>query len=127
MIRRPPRSTLFPYTTLFRSNFELSYQFSHLIIVSDYSADSALFLFAYSIRFSASPFILVCQSSFLAFSSELHCRQSMTHNICIYELDETHPRTIHRLILSLLFVFCIVELRQANYHFKVSAFFRAGT
>src|SRR2546421_9396648 len=23
MIRRPPRSTLFPYTTLFRSNFEL--------------------------------------------------------------------------------------------------------
>src|SRR5256885_9889557 len=25
MIRRPPRSTLFPYTTLFRSNEELSY------------------------------------------------------------------------------------------------------
>src|SRR2546422_6186242 len=24
MIRRPPRSTLFPYTTLFRSNFDLS-------------------------------------------------------------------------------------------------------
>src|SRR5262245_63667842 len=24
MIRRPPRSTLFPYTTLFRSNFGLS-------------------------------------------------------------------------------------------------------
>src|SRR5260370_20091964 len=23
MIRRPPRSTLFPYTTLFRSNFDL--------------------------------------------------------------------------------------------------------
>src|SRR2546427_11598174 len=26
MIRRPPRSTLFPYTTLFRSCFELSVQ-----------------------------------------------------------------------------------------------------
>src|SRR5258708_25522937 len=32
MIRRPPRSTLFPYTTLFRSNQELesfSYSISH--------------------------------------------------------------------------------------------------
>src|SRR2546428_7284196 len=26
MIRRPPRSTLFPYTTLFRSGFELGVQ-----------------------------------------------------------------------------------------------------
>src|SRR2546428_10361420 len=26
MIRRPPRSTLFPYTTLFRSDFRLPYQ-----------------------------------------------------------------------------------------------------
>src|SRR2546428_5643853 len=25
MIRRPPRSTLFPYTTLFRSNFDVSH------------------------------------------------------------------------------------------------------
>src|SRR3712207_8790201 len=25
MIRRPPRSTLFPYTTLFRSSFQISY------------------------------------------------------------------------------------------------------
>src|SRR2546429_9975366 len=28
MIRRPPRSTLFPYTTLFRSNEVLEYRFS---------------------------------------------------------------------------------------------------
>src|SRR2546426_12071495 len=27
MIRRPPRSTLFPYTTLFRSDLYVSYQF----------------------------------------------------------------------------------------------------
>src|SRR2546427_2211971 len=27
MIRRPPRSTLFPYTTLFRSDFHLSLRF----------------------------------------------------------------------------------------------------
>src|SRR2546422_3711294 len=30
MIRRPPRSTLFPYTTLFRSNFkQVNDQFGH--------------------------------------------------------------------------------------------------
>src|SRR2546422_7012215 len=35
MIRRPPRSTLFPYTTLFRSKLEraeLSFEPSHLLI-----------------------------------------------------------------------------------------------
>src|SRR5260221_10329770 len=32
MIRRPPRSTLFPYTTLFRSRIALSYLFASLII-----------------------------------------------------------------------------------------------
>src|SRR2546427_1195785 len=29
MIRRPPRSTLFPYTTLFRSRFGLSFRGAH--------------------------------------------------------------------------------------------------
>src|SRR3712207_7419598 len=29
MIRRPPRSTLFPYTTLFRSDLLRNYDFSH--------------------------------------------------------------------------------------------------
>src|SRR2546422_4405918 len=32
MIRRPPRSTLFPYTTLFRSVFELTDDFSQLVL-----------------------------------------------------------------------------------------------
>src|SRR3989442_9028053 len=30
MIRRPPRSTLFPYTTLFRSRFHPDYKLMHL-------------------------------------------------------------------------------------------------
>src|SRR2546430_11775527 len=34
MIRRPPRSTLFPYTTLFRSNVRVRYSFP----VADYQA-----------------------------------------------------------------------------------------
>src|SRR5258708_21095646 len=33
MIRRPPRSTLFPYTTLFRSLFQRSYGSSIVVVV----------------------------------------------------------------------------------------------
>src|SRR5260221_13457440 len=45
MIRRPPRSTLFPYTTLFRSYYQHSF---NLIaeklpkIISDFAADPAI-------------------------------------------------------------------------------------
>src|SRR2546430_4805632 len=43
MIRRPPRSTLFPYTTLFRSTFALS-QRCHTPLSC--CADSLTFIFA---------------------------------------------------------------------------------
>src|SRR5947209_11057044 len=33
MIRRPPRSTLFPYTTLFRSCFFVGHQFGDVIAI----------------------------------------------------------------------------------------------
>jgi len=39
MIRRPPRSTLFPYTTLFRSN-EYIYLMSKLIPQGEYDGNS---------------------------------------------------------------------------------------
>src|SRR5256885_7448114 len=35
MIRRPPRSTLFPYTTLFRSNFALAFDYPQDWTVAD--------------------------------------------------------------------------------------------
>src|SRR3712207_7260024 len=35
MIRRPPRSTLFPYTTLFRSVLRAAFPFNGLIIKAD--------------------------------------------------------------------------------------------
>src|SRR3712207_8845661 len=36
MIRRPPRSTLFPYTTLFRSNYGMTKsQFQHLTNITN--------------------------------------------------------------------------------------------
>src|SRR3712207_9394855 len=34
MIRRPPRSTLFPYTTLFRSNVETSSRVADLVLAA---------------------------------------------------------------------------------------------
>src|SRR5256885_10588170 len=33
MIRRPPRSTLFPYTTLFRSDYDSAWTFKNLKII----------------------------------------------------------------------------------------------
>src|SRR3712207_7735155 len=38
MIRRPPRSTLFPYTTLFRSRCPWLPSFNHLFCLSVYSS-----------------------------------------------------------------------------------------
>src|SRR2546426_11617922 len=40
MIRRPPRSTLFPYTTLFRSRV------THRVVIADRVADAGLRLLA---------------------------------------------------------------------------------
>src|SRR5690554_6984785 len=40
MIRRPPRSTLFPYTTLFRSGYELIDDEPVDDVVYEYSAES---------------------------------------------------------------------------------------
>src|SRR3712207_8348743 len=39
MIRRPPRSTLFPYTTLFRSTFRLGANIETLILEGDAAID----------------------------------------------------------------------------------------
>src|SRR2546422_8008978 len=40
MIRRPPRSTLFPYTTLFRSLAQLDEDFPHVGIEQDQPVDA---------------------------------------------------------------------------------------
>src|SRR5256885_12660744 len=41
MIRRPPRSTLFPYTTLFRSTFSFETQVEGIAIERNYLAGGA--------------------------------------------------------------------------------------
>src|SRR2546421_7106075 len=40
MIRRPPRSTLFPYTTLFRSNFETEPSIAVKVTATDTTGDA---------------------------------------------------------------------------------------
>src|SRR2546422_3115319 len=46
MIRRPPRSTLFPYTTLFRSLHDTPIQFPKVVAVQELDANfSSPFLF----------------------------------------------------------------------------------
>src|SRR5256885_3592254 len=47
MIRRPPRSTLFPYTTLFRSNFRTPYFYNYNLQVEKSLGNSAVFQIGY--------------------------------------------------------------------------------
>src|SRR5258705_2501983 len=44
MIRRPPRSTLFPYTTLFRSGFAVFFYLATLALVSNFVIDIGAFM-----------------------------------------------------------------------------------
>src|SRR5690348_18179835 len=48
MSRRPPRSTLFPYTTLFRSSFKVGLRQSLLASSARHTRTSTLSCFAYS-------------------------------------------------------------------------------
>src|SRR5258706_8353749 len=41
MIRRPPRSTLFPYTTLFRSGSEDKIHFNRRVVAASWSTEEA--------------------------------------------------------------------------------------
>src|SRR5258705_3711726 len=63
MIRRPPRSTLFPYTTLFRSTAALlvSARFLYAIVVERGAAGHAHPAFAHSLEGAAQAFLLWSQ------------------------------------------------------------------
>ena len=49
MIRRPPRSTLFPYTTLFRSNMEANAYSSGVILDSYFRDDQCILKFVFDL------------------------------------------------------------------------------
>src|SRR5690348_17797690 len=81
MIRRPPRSTLFPYTTLFRSYYEIGTP------NNTYSQDNA------------KTFGLLADEGFDEFRSEEHTSelQSPVHLVCrlLLEKKKYHPVDIH--------------------------------
>src|SRR2546426_4655235 len=83
MIRRPPRSTLFPYTTLFRSNFDGWYGLAQCnaedpVVMRD-PADSTRFVFRGS-----------WQTAALAYRSEEHTSelQSPCNLVCRLLLEK---------------------------------------
>src|SRR3989475_12035062 len=63
MIRRPPRSTLFPYTTLFRSAHELGEEKAWPVILLMSTYPYAVF---YSVAYTESLFLFLTVSAFYA-------------------------------------------------------------
>src|SRR5258708_24300500 len=80
MIRRPPRSTLFPYTTLFRSHTTLTLSFVTVVV------QSRLLTFDRSLEEAV-------ESRSEEHTSEL---QSPDHLVCRLLLEKKKERGIHR-------------------------------
>src|SRR3712207_7750383 len=90
MIRRPPRSTLFPYTTLFRSAKWRKF-FSFLLMAGSfwflaYSADFELFLLP------TVPLVIITALIMVAWRSEEHTSelQSRQYLVCRLLLEKKH-------------------------------------
>src|SRR2546430_9577607 len=97
MIRRPPRSTLFPYTTLFRSAMVCAYGVPRSM--------SALWCFF--------PVIGACSGFFALFRSEEHTSelQSQSNLVCrlLLEKKKKIKNNIHSILLADM-VQCVVQL-----------------
>src|SRR3712207_8857509 len=92
MIRRPPRSTLFPYTTLFRSLVapEVSGQLSGT--VASEAKPSSFNSFSPSRRLSCAPFGISPRSE--EHTSELQSRQYLVCRLLL-EKKKRHIRLLH--------------------------------
>src|SRR3712207_7323283 len=87
MIRRPPRSTLFPYTTLFRSNASTSWQLSDKANVHEDLING----------FAAIKMIDVSMSRSEEHTSELQSRQYL---VCRLLLEKKKNKLIRTLKLT---------------------------
>src|SRR2546422_7007732 len=96
MIRRPPRSTLFPYTTLFRSPVGLHGLFTMMALVRGVTHDSSLarsMAYPSASRVSRSTGVASLRSE--EHTSEL---QSRLHLVCRLLLEKKKNRRKHNLI-----------------------------
>src|SRR5258708_18512717 len=94
MIRRPPRSTLFPYTTLFRSLLKFQVNCEHLCFLNERRANIVIFLprnlppYPLSLPELVGARQLLCRKFF--FRSEEHTSelQSPDHLVCRLLLEK---------------------------------------
>src|SRR2546430_10034225 len=89
MIRRPPRSTLFPYTTLFRSRAHMHFVFLRLLMDLLKSFDHDAFEMAIDIRISPEKSILVLHPLEIRRSEEHTSElQSQSNLVCRLLLEK---------------------------------------
>src|SRR5256885_8044646 len=99
MIRRPPRSTLFPYTTLFRSSQQCWWRIGSRRSIHDVPTQCAAILNCQSARFACS---LAEHGKFRAQDrSEEHTSelQSPCNLVCRLLLEKKKPTCSHHLSL----------------------------
>src|SRR3712207_8051030 len=99
MIRRPPRSTLFPYTTLFRSEVEWSSPAGRMVRVRSTRLVSltqrAIAAIEYEVEVLDAPALLVVQSELVAnerseeHTSELQSRQYLVCRLLLEKKNTT--------------------------------------
>src|SRR5260370_20624654 len=97
MIRRPPRSTLFPYTTLFRSI--LAARQSSLAIGADDACAAILEGYRAGIGGDAEPFVLEKDHRSEEHTSELQSHLNLVCRLLLEKKKPTHtawslPRTV---------------------------------
>src|SRR3712207_8913408 len=100
MIRRPPRSTLCPYTTLFRSNGPGSYGF---VAISSSAAkdDERVQALLRILDYMLAPFFKIGRAP-----SELQSRQYL---VCRLLLEKKQPVSDHRSLLV-----CVLQLVRVH-------------
>src|SRR5688572_32049892 len=102
MIRRPPRSTLFPYTTLFRSEFFVAYR------VVPFLATGYVFWALYNV--SQTPLFLDKRTGRLFFVNLL----AVALNIVLNYVDRKSTRLNSSLSQISYAVFCLKKKKQTT-------------
>src|SRR2546422_6117491 len=95
MIRRPPRSTLFPYTTLFRSFLTVSNQNRDLAAVYR-QHDALLYTAEWEEPFALTPLEAMGRSE--EHTSELQSRLHLVCRLLLEKKKEINEQTHHQLI-----------------------------
>src|SRR5690348_17361817 len=94
MLRRPPRSTLFPYTTLFRSLLKASATSGHAVLISGLTVLIAMA----GMLFTGNPVFTSIAVGAMLMRSEEHTSelQSPVHLVCRLLLEKKKKNTVGR-------------------------------